>query len=489
MRLRPGAAAAARGRTRCGFVAAGFLAALAAAACERHERRPSFVLAVLDTTRADAISAYGDVRDTSPAIDALARTGLRYSHAYSNVNWTLPSHATLFTGLLPRQHGVRCARDTLDDGITTLAERLHDAGYETVGVSENPWLGEASRLTRGFDRFSLVRPFGSLQGRRVVSVRDEIGEWLSGRRDTRPFFLFVNLMDSHDYPVLEVNRYLPPGTSGEEARRTLTGAWGVVCTLRTGDPGAALIRGLYLNGVQAADTKLAGILRQLTDGPAGGDLVTIVTSDHGEYLGEHGLLGHDTGLGHPVLHVPLIVHGLPGVAPALIDEPVQLADVMPSILAWAAVAEPDGLAGKPLPARATGAHTQRMIVAEYRDPDACENVALVHQAFADRRSACGPEDRVLGDARVAIRLPWELVTYERYPPALFDLDADPREEHDVAATAAETLAALRTAVDGIIAAMGAPRAAQQVEIEPERLERLRALGYLGGPPAPSPDAR
>src|SRR5262249_59576848 len=116
-------------------------------------RRPSFLLFVLDTTRADAVSAYGRVAGTTPTVDALAASGLRYEHAYAQAPWTLPSHATLFTGLLPSQHGAGWRRTRAPDSWVTLAQRLRDAGYETVGISENAWLHPWYYITRGVERF------------------------------------------------------------------------------------------------------------------------------------------------------------------------------------------------------------------------------------------------------------------------------------------------------------------------------------------------
>src|SRR5262245_9771618 len=124
------------------------------------DARPSFVLAVLDTMRADAVSCYGSVAGTTPTLDRLAAGGLRYTRAFAQAHWTLPSHATLFTGLAPSRHGVDWRRPEATGDLTTLAERLRDGGYETVGVSENPWVTSAFHLDQGFERFSGVREEG-----------------------------------------------------------------------------------------------------------------------------------------------------------------------------------------------------------------------------------------------------------------------------------------------------------------------------------------
>jgi arylsulfatase A-like enzyme len=124
--------------------------------------RPNVVLVVLDTTRADRVSCYGYGRPTTPALDRLASSGVRFAHAYANSSWTLDSHASLFTGLYPVGH--RATQETLHlgDGPETLAQILTAAGYQTFGTSANPVVGNASGLVRGFERF--VEAFRSPRG-------------------------------------------------------------------------------------------------------------------------------------------------------------------------------------------------------------------------------------------------------------------------------------------------------------------------------------
>ena len=119
------------------------------------DTRPSIVVLLIDTLRADAVSAYGHVAGTTPTLDALAAGGVRYVNAFAPSPWTLPSHATLFTGLGPGEHGVGLqGRIDLAEHLPTLAERLAAAGYETVGFSENPLIVEQLGFTRGFENFA-----------------------------------------------------------------------------------------------------------------------------------------------------------------------------------------------------------------------------------------------------------------------------------------------------------------------------------------------
>jgi hypothetical protein len=148
--------------------------------------RPSFLLFVTDTTRADSTSAYGAVSGTTPALDALAAAGLRYRRTYANAPWTLPSHATLFTGLLPHQHGVSWQRTTAPDELVTLAERLQDAGYQTVGFAENASVGSAFNLNQGCEHFQMV-------GRFNEPLNEALAAWLPKRDPARPLFLFMGI--------------------------------------------------------------------------------------------------------------------------------------------------------------------------------------------------------------------------------------------------------------------------------------------------------
>ena len=459
------------------FAAATLLLAVACLGCRGTPRQPSILLVVLDTVRVDDVSAYGRIAGTTPTVDALARGGLRYAHAYSNASWTLPAHASLFTGLLPHEHGVRLGSNALRDDIPTLAERLHAAGYETVSISENPWLGEGNHMSRGFERFTALDKYGL--GPTGPDVSEVVGDWLRSRRDDRPFFLFVNIMDAHaDYKVRDVNPFLPAGVTAEAARRVSQDPRDYICAKRTGDPDLAILRGLYRGDVQAADAKLARVLARFPAPP-----ITVVLSDHGECFGERGLVEHDIGLADALLHIPLVIAHLPHVAPAVIDTPVQIADVMPTVLAWAGVPPVAALTGRPLPTGEPAAMPPREIVSEYTDyttaaslPEWMED--KVRQLAWRGRAHCGPQDRVFGDMRSIIAFPYKLQWYAGYPPELFDVARDPAEEHDLSAAEPERVARLSNELD----AVGAERMAEAPPsaIGPELAARLRALGYLGG---------
>ena len=178
--------------------------------------RPSFVIFISDTTRADAVSAYGAPRGTTPTIDALAREGLLYRRATTHAPWTVPSHATLFTGLLPSQHSVDWPTPRVPDEVVMLAEVLRDAGYETCGVSENIWISNAFNFAQGFDVF--------VQSKRHLPVTRGLRTWWAQRDPAVPFFVFVNVIDPHwPYPPTEET------PRGRQRARFFNGTWGHTC--------------------------------------------------------------------------------------------------------------------------------------------------------------------------------------------------------------------------------------------------------------------
>jgi arylsulfatase A-like enzyme len=377
----------------------------------------------------------------------------------------------LFTGLLPFEHGVVGRNDRIGS-TRLLAEELSAAGFETFAFSENPWLQPESDLQRGFDSFQT-------KGDMVRAVRN----WAKNRESDRPFFLFLNMMDAHEpYSSRGASPFLPPGVTRRQALKALNKQPGeYLCQTSLSDPDMALKRALYWSGVRSADDRLGQMWVDLVELRAAGPVILIITSDHGDLFGEKALVGHTFGLQHRLLHVPLIIHGLPGIAPALIRTPVQLADVMPSILHWAGARIPDRLFGNILPTSPTKVPSSA-IIASYHDDfsSTSELPAQVRELIEKQLDKCGAEDRVLGDMSTIIRYPYKLIWYARYPPQLFDLSADPLEQHDLSVAEPEILASLRAELDAVSANAKDRPAAPQRELDSATIEQLRALGYLGG---------
>lgn len=329
--------------------------------------RPNVLLIVLDAARADHFEPYGAPKGSTPVVAELARAGSHVPLAYAAGSWTVPSHAALFSGLLPRAAGLSRAPDRTPQSCRPRLEALRDRllpeilrrnGYETRALSTNAWLVRGSGFETGFDRFELVDPsrdlsFGSA-GRRNgaraawqalrAGVDDGAREagavlrsWMSESRD-EPFFWFVNLVEAH-------SPYLPPKPFNDlgpvarvraalEARRYLSmnAVWRAsLGQLHVPEDVIARMRRLYAASIRSLDAWLGETLEGLDAVGLLDDTMVIVTADHGENLGESGMMGHSFSLDERLLRVPLVASGPVGL-PA--ERLMSLASV-PGVLARA----------------------------------------------------------------------------------------------------------------------------------------------------------
>jgi len=454
------------------------------------------LLVVIDTLRADAVSAYGAVEGTTPEFDALAAEGLLYRHAFAPSPWTLPSHASLFSGLGVDRHGVGFGGQMgLSSELTTIAERLRDAGYATAGFSENPLVSAPFGMDQGFERFVAVtvddlRKRSSNSGELQFDIVEKVTAFASQRDRSRPYFLFVNLLDPHQpYRDREINRFIPSGVPVGKAwtPSRLEQTADLICDRLPSSADLEILHGLYLGGIAEADAKLGRIVGIARDSSSAGGLVVVATSDHGEHFGEHRLLDHEFSVRAPVLEIPLAVHGLPDTEPGLIDTPVDLADIAASILHWADIGAPPDLAGRPLPTRSSEtAPTGADLLALYSDeplrtPEKWDRPGL--EPAMDRnakRVGCGPEDRVFGPMAAITRWPFKLIWFQRYPAELYNLSWDPMERSDLAAIQPDVRAPLLEKVQRLIDQAGLTHGATDEAATPsaEVLEILQGLGYV-----------
>jgi arylsulfatase A-like enzyme len=324
--------------------------------------KPSFVVVVLDTVRADHTSAYGYRRDTTPNLARLSARGVRFERAYATGHWSLPSHASLFTGLFTSRHGAHTEHLALDPHHPTLAEVLAQHGYETANFTGNAWIGPGTGMSRGFQRnheswrsyhvdimllanrvyYALVAPDWDKGGAETLAG---IRRWLFERDTTRPYFLFVNFYEPHG-PYQHVPRvFRRRFTDADFSLHALETIGTRVMTatqnghlLSVGDIAAG--RDLLDGAIAAADAMLGEVLELVGDEP-----IVVVVSDHGELFGEHTLFGHSNTLYEPLIRIPMVIAG--GTLPQgfVAEEVVSLVDIMPTLLAMAGIRAPavDGI--------------------------------------------------------------------------------------------------------------------------------------------------
>jgi arylsulfatase A-like enzyme len=441
----------------------------------RPPARPDLVLVVLDTVREDFTGVPGSGnpgRSSTPHLDALAAEGVTFSHAFSTAPWTVPAHASLFTGLFPARHGCTTRRPRLSDDVPTLAAILTDAGYETAAFFSNPWLDDGiTGLLRGFES----RVASGLAGDPLESADqggketvERFGAWLDGRR--RPFFAFVNLLEAH-LPYVPPARFRAPEDSGGVSVGT---QWshGVNAGVISPDSAEwARARRLYAGDVSHADALLGELVEALRRRGAYEDAVILVTSDHGENLGEHGLADHQFCVYETLLAVPLVVRAPGRLAPGVRREPVMLSDVFATVLDLAGLARRRPEIARRSLARERPEDPERPVIAQYAGASA----ALL--APLERLNPELDESRLTPALVTVRRGKWRLTVGSDGSRALHDLSADPGQERDLSAAEPQVVAALYPLA---VAATSPPPEDQGVAapLNDELRAALRALGYV-----------
>jgi arylsulfatase A-like enzyme len=432
-------------------------AAALALACGGETPGPArgVVLISIDTLRPDHLGAYGYPRATSPTLDRLAAEGVLFEVAVSTSPWTLPAHASLFTGLHPHRHGVRTDRQRLAPGAQTLAALLQRVGFDTAAVVNHLFVGRRHGLDQGFDFFRRVPEPGALPS----AVADQALAWLDGRADDPdPFFLFLHFYDVHsDYEARASSEALfasdydgPLDGSTDQLLEVIAGEREI------GERDARHLVDLYDAGVRQTDGEIARIVARLAERGGLDRVLLVVTSDHGEEFLEHGGVLHARTHYEELLRIPLILRG-PGIpAGVRVGEPVSIVDVAPTLLAQLGIAgDPsDGRDLSPLWSGDAGAAGERFVYADGDRSNALEN---------ELASIRGPRFKLIHD-RVG------------GGNALFDLSEDPGEQRNRAAEQPERAAALERQLREFLTAGGsdAPSAAP---LSPDEAARLRALGY------------
>jgi arylsulfatase A-like enzyme len=449
---------------------------LGASACQ--PSRPDIVLVVLDTVRRDFTGVGGASKGATPRLDDLMAQGTAFRNAWANAPWTVPSHASLFTGLLPSEHGCNAVSPHLDPKHPTLAAALADAGYDTGAFFSNPWLSDRTTgLLRSFEerREAEGRPLagahrGDQGGRETLR---EVRDWLSKRSEQRPFFLFVNFLEAHlpyDPPLRYRKRELRD--LGADDLLSIEWAQRFNAGLRpAADVDWERVRRLYAGDVWTADRLLGALQRALGSLRRERERVVIVTSDHGENLGDHGLVEHQFGVFESLLAVLLVIHAPERLPPGVRDDPVMLSDLFATLLDLAGV---DDLAPRRRSRSLLGAPgaADRALFAEYAGGPP-PLVALL------RRLNPRLDPAPLEVAYATVRRGNDRFTLgSDGSRRLHAVRADPGQQHDLAGQDDERASQL----ERLLLERGlAPR--RGAEHTPAALDagvraRLRALGYL-----------
>jgi len=338
---------------------------------------PNILLISMDTVRADALSCYSPETGNTPFLDSLAARGALFEDARSTSPWTLPGHASMFTGLYPSAHGATWEFTYLDDDFVTLAEILKAAGYQTAAFSSNGWISHFTNTIQGFDHYHLAgapdkldrkakeRPLllweattklaitvikkrdliklpGPPKMRLSLLINRSIKSWLEERnKKDKPAFIFVNYVDGH-HPYRPTKKFFPkppPDVDIDKIKRFNQNLFlYFVGREKLTSQELEYLRSLYYASVSFEDYIIQSLFDILESSGFLNNVAVIVTADHGEYLGEHGQLCHVFGVHEPVIRVPFILYA-PGRVQAggRLRGMVQIVDVVPTLLELAGI--------------------------------------------------------------------------------------------------------------------------------------------------------
>jgi arylsulfatase A-like enzyme len=460
----------------------------------RQAGQPNVILITLDTVRADHLSSYGYSRQTTPNLDRLAATV--YDHAIASSNWTLPSHASILTGVSPRRHGAHdhkggvAQASAISPSVPTMAELLKARGYRTSAVVANvavllPGFG----VSRGFDSYdlaapdyvagpqdpryllsSVVRNLASVLMRQQASLADADKvnrradlELREAARQQKPLFLWLNYMDAHTPyvpPSPFDTRY--PGKSADfdwsafpHLVEEVSGPHGRPLTSRE----SAHLVSQYDGALSYLDDRLQRLFDRLRELHLYDDSLIVVTSDHGEALGEGMMLTHGLSLYQSQVSVPLIVKYPGARVRTRVAAPVSSVDILPTVLDVVGVPAPADLEGQLL--EAAGTTPARWVTSESYRPRG--------EGFTSTDD--GPDEMALFSG------PWKLIVGGSGAIELYNLASDPGEQRNLSGRVPIS----RAWLNDVRTAMDEARRGGHTDAPPlddDAVERLRALGYL-----------
>ena len=508
--------------------------ALLAAACDPRpepsaatptRRAPNVVLVTIETLRADHVGSYGYPRNTTPNLDRLAAEGARFATTIAQAPFTLPSVTSLMTGRTPPHHGVRNHPATLAPEIETLAERFHEAGYQTAAMTRHTWLRRKSGLDRGFNAYHNNKFAAGLDAR---SLSLAATDWLEARDPEKPFFLWLHFLDPH-LPYTPAYPYavlFHESHAADERVKHLRAMMAVERESYEPTPYADIsggpyydlvfpyypqnpilldlafwrrsrgsiffdkgsyqeddvreVRDLYDGAVAYTDDNLARILKTLAELELETSTIVAVTADHGEAFGEHGLsFTHDFTLYDEVLRVPLVVR-YPGVIEpgTEIDQQVRLMDLGPTLLELAELEPFEGVEATSLAPLLEGGSVPFL--------NAFAESAPKRRMFPEQERIYF--EGIRGKWRSLRTERWKLIKIphpdgDRYE--LYDIVSDPKESrnlyNELPGEALKLVPVLRAWVEGDPARDADTTSAEEDELEgldPAAIEQLKALGYI-----------
>ena len=431
----------------------------------------NIVLITIDTLRADHLSCYGYERKTSPNIDKIAQNGFIFKNAMAPSSWTAPSVASLCTSLYPISHGmVHGIADTinnqeiLSENITTLAELVKAYGYCTFGVVSNSHLDKKFGFGKGFDYFKCL-PFLP-----ASYVHETIDSWADTIKKSKKYFLWVHYFDPHwpywPYQPREswLDKYLAEMQDRDMdykrslIKKILSGKHHAIAPLLTQNHPMALflLKALYDSEINHVDSYVGTLIEKFN---LDTNTLIIITSDHGDEFLEHGNIGHGKNLYRETIRIPLIIKLPERTSGKITEQPVNLVDIMPSILYILGITPPEHSAGSSV---FTRNELKKFSLREEKSPHTFAELDLKNSL----KTIITPEWKYIYD-------------YHNKTEQLYNLTTDPFEQKDMSNNTSTVTRKLREQLFNWVShSIKYPPTIQPSQLSPEEKEKLEELGYI-----------
>jgi len=470
--------------------------AILCACMKSPDHRANVILISMDTLRMDHMGTYGYSRATTPKLDRFARRCIVFDRAYTQASHTLPAHTSIMTSLYPDTHGVLKMEDALTANVKTLAELLAQRGYETAAFVNTGWLDPKFDLNRGFEIYDFYHDQGQKQGqvrhqygRNAEETNRTVFSWLA-HPPKEPFFLFVHYFDIHsDWKRLPYDAPPPYGNmfTGDYKGNFSGGEGGIFASQylqkmnKEGkhfeEDDRKYIESLYDGGIAYTDEQVGELLQRLEKNKLLEHSIVIIVSDHGEEFQEHGMVLHEQ-VYEELVHVPWIMKlpkdpwyslhnliskirfqtssGLQKKAlPQRIGAPVQLIDLMPTVLDYLNIKWPEYVQGRSLKGLIEGKEPSDTAIYS-------RNISGSQYSITEGK--------------------WKLVyKYPEGEKQLFDLDTDPHETKDLSQAEIDRSALLEKhflAWFKTVKQAGNAFRSHKKEIDKKTREDLKSLGYI-----------
>ena len=428
----------------------------------KQSKSPNVLVIIVDTLRADHLSPYGYTRDTSPYVNQLAQQGVLFENAIAPSSWTLPSHASMLTGLYPDETRVETDKDILSGSLPNLGDAMRQRGYRTAAFSANYFLFSRSHgFIHGFAHFEGYEQtiggilqevplsqfilgkltqyttgtpdafLGLKNAASAEKVNEDAVKWM--KRGDRPFFIVLNYFDIHE-PVLPPAPYLHMYATNKDARNQSI-YFQESCSFAEVDASCGSEQAQFLDtydgSIHYVDDSIKQLLSDLKEGGLLDNTIVVFTSDHGQEFGDHGIYGHGKSLYRQVIHVPLIFWK-PGLVPASVrvPTPISTTEIPSTILDLAAADGKQALPGRSLAA------LWRTSQPVSGWPEPISELVRLHWFTREAPNYNAP-------VRSIVTPEWHYIRQEGND-LLFDWKSDPDEMHDVCTTQPTVCSSLRS---------------------------------------------